>query len=184
MAKRVNSFSELFQPGPLGSQIFEGLDEILPPCVLNSIDASMPTVPQPQAPVQAVDPPVQPVEPVAVPTHRRVPRSKYTKAQREALEAFFAVYSHPTKAQRERFGPKIGLDHNQIYYWGNRNKEKFGIQTDEQRIAELERINDELVSKNEELQLQNQKLFDALHSGICPIAEVLFRTQMCHGQGS
>ena len=133
MAKRVNSFSDLFQAGPSGSQIFEGLDEMIPPSMLNSADASMPTEPQPQplpqAPILVAD---SPAEPEAAPVYRRLPRTKYTKAQREALQAFFTVYSHPTKPQRERFGPKIGLEEDQIYYWGTRNKEKFGIQTDEQ----------------------------------------------------
>ena len=96
MAKRVNSFSDLFQAGPSGSQLFEGLDEIIPPSMLNSADASMPTQPQPQpqplpqAPILVADPPV---EPEAAPVYRRLPRTKYTKAQREALAAFFAVYS-------------------------------------------------------------------------------------------
>ena len=62
MAKKVNSFSELFQPGSSASQIFEVLDEIIPPSVLESINASMPTdpQPQPQAPILAADPPAEP----------------------------------------------------------------------------------------------------------------------------
>ena len=68
MAKRVNSFSDLFQAGPSENPIFEGLDEIIPPSMLNSADASMPTEPQPQpqpqplpqAPILVADPPAEP----------------------------------------------------------------------------------------------------------------------------
>ena len=128
MAKRVNSFSELFSAGPSKKPISEGLAEILPPCELNSADASTPTEPEPQAPIQAADPPAQhAVDPI----YQRVPRSKYTKAQKDALEAFFKVYSFPTKAQRERFAPKIGLEEDHVYYWGSRNREKLGIRTHE-----------------------------------------------------
>ena len=62
MAKRVNSFSELFHSSPPESDFFEGLDEIIPPSILDTVNASMPDVPEPepepQAPIQADDPPV------------------------------------------------------------------------------------------------------------------------------
>ena len=83
MAKRVNSFSELFQAGTSENPIFEGLAEIIPPSMLNSADASMPTEPQPQplpqAPILVADPPA---EPEAAPVHRRLPMTRYTKAHK------------------------------------------------------------------------------------------------------
>ncbi|KAK9928910.1 hypothetical protein M0R45_026027 [Rubus argutus] len=48
MARQVNSPSELFQSGPSKSQIFEGLDELIPSSVLYSLVASTPIVPEPQ----------------------------------------------------------------------------------------------------------------------------------------
>ncbi|KAK9922433.1 hypothetical protein M0R45_030897 [Rubus argutus] len=47
MARQVNSPSELFQSGPSESQIFEGLDELIPSSVLYSLVASTPIVPEP-----------------------------------------------------------------------------------------------------------------------------------------
>ena len=47
MAKRVNSFSELFHSSPPESDFFEGLDEIIPPSILDTVNASMPDVPEP-----------------------------------------------------------------------------------------------------------------------------------------
>ncbi|KAK9937089.1 hypothetical protein M0R45_013906 [Rubus argutus] len=48
MAGQTNSPSELFQSGPSESQIFEGLDELIPSSVLYSLVASTPIVPEPQ----------------------------------------------------------------------------------------------------------------------------------------
>ena len=66
MARQVNSPSELFQSGPSESQIFEGLDEIIPSSVLDSLEASTPIVPepqlepQPQVPIQVAELPALP----------------------------------------------------------------------------------------------------------------------------
>lgn len=107
MAKRVNSFTELFQAGPSENQIFKGLDEIVPPSVLENFDASTPIMPH--APVQVVEPPAQPeagpqaplytVDPPAEPeaglSQTRGPRTRFTDAQVETLKAFINVYTHP-----------------------------------------------------------------------------------------
>ncbi|KAK9939445.1 hypothetical protein M0R45_016140 [Rubus argutus] len=66
MARQVNSPSELFQSGPSESQIFEGLDELIPSSVLYSLVASTPIVPepqpepQPQVPIQVAELPALP----------------------------------------------------------------------------------------------------------------------------
>ena len=63
MARQVTSFSELFQTSPSESQIFEGLDEIIPPSVRDSLEASTPIVPetqpepQPHVLIQVAEPP-------------------------------------------------------------------------------------------------------------------------------
>jgi hypothetical protein len=68
MARQVNSPSELLQSGPSESQIFEGLDEIIPSSVLYSLVASTPIVPQPE-PEPEPQPllPIQVAEPLALP---------------------------------------------------------------------------------------------------------------------
>ncbi|KAK9942972.1 hypothetical protein M0R45_008605 [Rubus argutus] len=48
MARQVNSLDELLQSGPSESQIFEGLDELIPSSVIYSLVASTPIVPEPQ----------------------------------------------------------------------------------------------------------------------------------------
>ena len=66
MARQVNSPSELFQSGPSESQIFEGLDELIPSTVLYNLVASTPIVPepqpepQPQIPIQVAELPALP----------------------------------------------------------------------------------------------------------------------------
>jgi hypothetical protein len=110
------------------------LAAIVPPSVLEGIDASTPTVPQPQpeaqAQVQVVELPAQldagleapteaadpPVEPEARSSQRKDPSMRYTDAQLEALTSFITVNNHPTKKQRIELGRKIGLSHTQIYY--------------------------------------------------------------------
>ncbi|KAK9902443.1 hypothetical protein M0R45_001682 [Rubus argutus] len=56
MARQVNSPSELLQSGPSESQIFEGLDELIPLSVLYSLVASTPIVPEPQPEPQPLVP--------------------------------------------------------------------------------------------------------------------------------
>ena len=169
MAKRVNSFSELFHSSPPESDFFEGLDEIVPTCVLNTVDVSMLDVPEPepQAPIQAADPPVVAD---AGPSEKRTrgPRRRFTKEQNDALKDFYTANPYPTRAQREKFGDELGFDENKVYNWGRRFHDKNDIPSEEQMHADLLRRYEELMSKNEELQEQNQKLIDALHSGICP----------------
>ena len=171
MAKRVNSFSELFHSSPPESDFFEGLDEIIPPSILDTVNASMPDVPEPepepQAPIQAADPHVVVV---AGPSQKRTrgPRTRFTKDQNDALTEFYTVNPHPLKLHRARFAIELGLTENKVYNWGRRFHDKHGIPSEEQIYADLIRRNEELMSKNEELQEQNQKLIDALHSGICP----------------
>ncbi|KAK9928632.1 hypothetical protein M0R45_025756 [Rubus argutus] len=66
MVRYVNSLDELLQSGPSESQIFEGLDEIIPSSVLYSLVASTPIEPQPQpepqphVPIQVAEPPALP----------------------------------------------------------------------------------------------------------------------------
>ena len=183
MAKRVNSFIELFHSSPPESDFFEGLDEIIPPSILDTVNASMPDEPEPQAPIQAANPHVVVV---AGPSQKRKrgPRTRFTKDQNDALTDFYTVNPHPLKLQRARLAIDIGLDENIVYNWGRRFHEKHGIPSEEQVYANLIRRNEELMSKNEELQEQNQKLIDALHSGICPQCGGPLRTQMCNDQGS
>ncbi|KAK9929082.1 hypothetical protein M0R45_026192 [Rubus argutus] len=66
MVKHVNSLDELLSSGPSESQIFEGLEEIIPSSVLYSLVASTPIVPepqpepQPQLPIQVAELPALP----------------------------------------------------------------------------------------------------------------------------
>ncbi|KAK9905417.1 hypothetical protein M0R45_000178 [Rubus argutus] len=66
MVRYVNSLDELLSSGPSESQIFEGLDEIIPSSVLYSLVASTPIEPQPQpepqphVPIQVAEPPALP----------------------------------------------------------------------------------------------------------------------------
>ena len=48
MVRYVNSLDELLSSGPSESQIFEGLEEIIPPNVLANLAANAPIVPEPQ----------------------------------------------------------------------------------------------------------------------------------------
>ena len=181
MAKRVNSLSELLQTGPSESQIFEGLDEIVPSSVLDSFEASTPTVPphpepqpEPQAPIQAVDPAV---EPEAGPSQRRIPRSaprgaprrRYSRARTNALEAFIAVNPRPTREQKAALSEQIGLTVKKISQWiqryWNRGDDIQSVHTE--NIALKKRV-EELVKENEELQVKNQFLNDILNSSACP----------------
>ena len=128
MAKRVNSFSELFHSSPPESDFFEGLDEIVPTCVLNTVDVSMLDVPEPepQAPIQDADPPVVAD---AGPSEKRTrrPRTRFTKEQNDALKAFYTVNPYPTKVQREKLGEELDFEENTIYNWGRRFHDKHDI---------------------------------------------------------
>ncbi|KAK9928892.1 hypothetical protein M0R45_026009 [Rubus argutus] len=66
MVRYVNSLDELLSSGPSESQIFEGLDEIIPSSVLYSLVASTPIEPQPQ-PEPQPHVPIQVAEPLALP---------------------------------------------------------------------------------------------------------------------
>ena len=66
MVRYVNSLDELLQSGPSESQIFEGLDEIIPSSVLYSLVASTSIEPQPQ-PEPQPQVPIQVAEPLALP---------------------------------------------------------------------------------------------------------------------
>ncbi|KAK9951246.1 hypothetical protein M0R45_006703 [Rubus argutus] len=125
MARQVNSPSELFQSGPSESQIFEGLDELIPSSVLYSLVASTPIVPEPL-------PEPQP----QVPFQRRAPRSKrYSHVQIKALETFIAVHPTPTYEQKFLLSQHIGLTMKKINKWILKHKAPV-IQSDEQLIAE------------------------------------------------
>ena len=101
MAKQVNSFSELFHSSPLESYFFEGLDEIVPPCVLNTVNESMLDVPEPypQAPMQAADPlVVADAGPSEKPKKRK--RTKFTEQQKDTMREFYTVNAQPLRIQR------------------------------------------------------------------------------------
>ena len=63
MARHVTSFSELFSSSTSESQIFEGLEEIIPPGVLANLEANAPIEPQPEQPLV----PIPEAEPLAQP---------------------------------------------------------------------------------------------------------------------
>lgn len=90
MARRVNSFRELFQGGPSESQIFEDLTEILPPCMLNSFHASMPIMLE--APTRVADPRCQVEAGLSL---QKSPRKLYNTFQIEMLKAYVTVYPDP-----------------------------------------------------------------------------------------
>ena len=180
MAKKVTSFSELFQTSPLESDFFEGLDELIPPSMLHNIDASMSIVPQPQpepqpepqAPVQAVDPPIPPILLEVGPSQRRVPRRapgrRYTRAQRNALETFVAVNPHPTREEKEVLSVQTGLHIRKISQWIHRYwNRSYANQSAQSENVELKRKVEELLKENEELQVKNRFLTDTLQSTSC-----------------
>ncbi|KAK9932154.1 hypothetical protein M0R45_019402 [Rubus argutus] len=171
MVKYVNSLDELLQSGPSESQIFEGLDEIIPSSVLYSLVASTPIEPQPQPepqpqlPIQAVE---QPVFPEAGPSQRKPAKNKrYSHVQIRALEDFIAAHPTPTYDQKFLLSQQIGLPMKKVNKWILKHKAPV-IQSDEQLIAELISRNEELVKEIEELKAQNQILINALQAGNCP----------------
>lgn len=128
MSKQVTSFDELFQTGRSKVQILECLAEIVPPNVLQRFENSTLPVsqpqPQPQAPNQVVEQPVQHVQLTAGPSQKEPQRRRFTDEQHEAMQAFYVVNPHATKKQRRELGELIGLDDTQIYFWYQRQKKK------------------------------------------------------------
>ena len=94
MARHVTSFSELFSSSASESQIFEGLEEIIPQGELANLEANAPIVPQPEQPLV----PIPEAEPLAQPEGGFLEMIQYVEsfAQPEAefaqLEAEQQVY--------------------------------------------------------------------------------------------
>ena len=63
MARQVTSLSELFSTSSSESEIFEDLEEIIPPGMLANLAANAPIVPQPEQPLV----PIPEAEPLAQP---------------------------------------------------------------------------------------------------------------------
>ncbi|KAK9910562.1 hypothetical protein M0R45_034518 [Rubus argutus] len=176
MVKHVNSLDELLSSGPSESQIFEGLEEIIPSSVLYSLVASTPIVPepqpepQPQLPIQVAELPALPeaLPEGAGPSQRKPAKNKrYSHVQIRALEDFIAAHPTPTYDQKFLLSQQIGLPMKKVNKWITKHKAPV-IQSDEQLIAELISRNEELVKEIEELKAQNQILINALQAGNCP----------------
>ncbi|KAK9902372.1 hypothetical protein M0R45_001611 [Rubus argutus] len=168
MARHVNSFSELFSSSASESQIFEGLEEIIPPGVLANLAANAPIVPQPEQPLVPI-PEAEPLaQPEAGPSQRRAPKNKrYSHFQLRALSDFIAVHPNPTYEQKTLLSQQIGLTMKKINKWIEKHSTP-PVQSDEQLIVELISRNEELVKEIEELKTQNQILINALTAGTCP----------------
>ena len=161
MARRVDSFNELLQTSPPGSDFFEGLDEEILQSVLQSFEASTQTMstvpppppppPQPQAAIQAVDPPA---EPEAGPSQRRAPSRRYSRAQTKALEALVEADPNPTYEQKKVLSEQIGLRVKKISQWIQRYKTRMNdIQSAKSENVELKKRIENLIRENEELQV-------------------------------
>ncbi|KAK9943138.1 hypothetical protein M0R45_008757 [Rubus argutus] len=115
----VNSLDELLSSGPSESQIFEGLEEIIPSSVLYSLVASTPIEPQPQPepqpqlPIQAVE---QPVFPEAGPSQRKPAKNKrYSHVQIRALEDFSG--SPDSNIRSEIFAQSADWGNEEVNKW-------------------------------------------------------------------
>ncbi|KAK9912129.1 hypothetical protein M0R45_036003 [Rubus argutus] len=161
MVKHVNSLDELLSSGPSESQIFEGLEEIIPSSVLYSLVASTPIVPQPN---QNRNPNCQSSWSIPEETAKN---KRYSHVQIRALEDFIAAHPTPTYDQKFLLSQQIGLPMKKVNKWITKHKAPV-IQSDEQLIAELISRNEELVKEIEELKAQNQILINALQAGNCP----------------
>ena len=107
MARHVTSFSELFSSSASESQIFEGLEEIIPQGELANLEANAPIVPQPEQPLV----PIPEAEPLAQPEGGFLEMIQYVEsfAQPEAelaqLEAEQQAY---IQAADQSVQPEVG----------------------------------------------------------------------------
>ena len=108
MVRYVNSLDELLQSGPSESQIFEGLDEIIPSSVLYSLVASTPIEPQPQ-PEPQPQVPIQVAEPPALPEGGFLDMIQYV----ESLAQPEADIQAPIQAVEQPVFPEIGPSQRQ-----------------------------------------------------------------------
>ncbi|KAK9911372.1 hypothetical protein M0R45_035288 [Rubus argutus] len=145
MARQVNSLDELLSSGPSESQIFEGLEEIIPSSVLYSLVASTPIVPPTRT---------RTATPIANPelNQSRLLSSLFLKlvhprgnlqrtnatamCRSERWEDFIAAHPTPTYDQKFLLSQQIGLPMKKVNKWITKHKAPV-IQSDEQLIAEL-----------------------------------------------